>query len=248
MAPGISDVPVSNDISQSQAPTKQPPPLIHHSLVTAEYDALKFHAAASLQLLPLLSPDQRKAITTLSDHRLIASPYNDPLHLLDLDRLDTPNRLLAQALTIFTPSRADYATAGYEESFNWDDVFGLLGELALSETYQWRQQAFYVVTFRSTLKGDADLLRLHELDAHSHQEATASGGLLKYWFGSKDAENRNLATCIWRDRNDARLGGTGPWHKQARAAAGAMYEKIVFTTLKLVIEDDVAGWRFEKWE
>lgn len=52
---------------------------------------------------------------------------------------------------------------------------------------------------------------------------------------------------LWRSRNDARLGGTGPWHKKARGAARDMYEDITFTTLKLVIEDDVRSWRITDW-
>lgn len=51
------------------------------------------------------------------------------------------------------------------------------------------------MVFRSCIALNADVDRLHELDAKSHQEATASGGLLKYWFGSKNAERENLATC-----------------------------------------------------
>jgi hypothetical protein len=38
---------------------------------------------------------------------------------------------------------------------------------------------------------------LHDLDKYSHGEATVSGGLLKYWFGSCDGEERNLATCTF---------------------------------------------------
>jgi hypothetical protein len=41
---------------------------------------------------------------------------------------------------------------------------------------------------------------LFELDAFSHQEAMASGGLLKYWYGVKDQSRRNLATCTLSSR------------------------------------------------
>lgn len=41
---------------------------------------------------------------------------------------------------------------------------------------------------------------------------------------------------------DARNGGTGPWHRQARMEAKEMYEKIEFSTMELVIEDEVSGW------
>ncbi|KAK2799926.1 hypothetical protein FQN50_008319 [Emmonsiellopsis sp. PD_5] len=220
-------------------------PVYHHTLITSDFDALKFQAASSLQLQSSQSTYHRA--TTTSSH-LITSPYNLPGHLLDLHTLDTPNQLLAKALTVLKPTRPDYATAPYTESFNWDYVFEVLRELAKEEGYEWTIQSFYVVTFRSVLSGSADLERLTELDAHSHEEATVSGGLLKYWFGTKDEQRRNLASCIWRSRDDARLGGLGPWHKQARAAARELYEKIEFTTLRLVIDDGVKSWEMMPWK
>lgn len=166
-------------------------PLNHHSLITTDAEALKFHAAASLQLR--FGHDHEK--TTKPSTLLISSPYNAPLHLLDLNTLDKPSQLLAKALTIFKPIRADYATAEYTESFNWDAVLGLLKQLCEMEGYFWTKQEFFVVEFRSYLAPEADKDRLHELDARSHQEATASGGLLKYWFGSMNERRENLATC-----------------------------------------------------
>ncbi|KAJ0424666.1 hypothetical protein BJY00DRAFT_276114 [Aspergillus carlsbadensis] len=179
---------------------------------------------------------------------LITSPYTTADHLLDLTTLDTPNRLLAQALTALTPIRDDYATGPYTESFNWTAVFKKLHELAAAEGYAWKRERFYVVAFRSILNADADGDRLHLLDERSHAEAVASGGLLKYWFGSKNAKRENLATCVWRSREDARAGGTGPWHAKARGAAKEMYERIVFTTLELVIGEGVGDWEFSAWK
>ncbi|KAL4766149.1 uncharacterized protein BDW70DRAFT_125459 [Aspergillus foveolatus] len=179
---------------------------------------------------------------------LITSPYTTREHLLDLSTLDTPNRLLAQALTILTPVCPDYATAPYTESFNWDSVFLTLNSLAAKEGYSLLRQSFYVVVFRSVLQADADGDRLHLLDERSHAEAVSSGGLLKYWFGVKNGRRENLATCLWRSREDARAGGTGPWHAQARAAAREMYAKIEFTTLELVVGEEVGDWEFREWK
>jgi hypothetical protein len=229
--------------------------------VTKDFGLLQFHAAAALQLQ---FGTQRHELAATSDDRLIASPYNDPGNLLDLKRLETPYQLLAKALTIFKPIRDDYAVAPYIESFNWQAVVDFLRDLSIAEGYQWKKQRFYVVTFRSTLKPVIDNQRLHDLDYHSHQEAMASGGLLKYWFGSKSEKHQNLATCkwqltsysicetdsfigVWRSREDARAGGTGPWHKQARAAGATMYDHIVFKTLALVIDDDASSWEISDW-
>lgn len=167
------------------------PFLFHHSLVTTDADALESHAAASLQL----QFDQRPGSIAKSDSKLIVSPYDDLRHILDLTTLDTPNRLFAKALAIFKPIRDDYATASYTESFNWQDIFEFLKELSDAEQYSWSKQHFFVVVFRSTLLPNADSERLGKLDAHSHREATASGGLLKYWFGTINSNRENLATC-----------------------------------------------------
>jgi len=127
---------------------------------------------------------------------LVVSPYISPLHLLDLTRYSTSSQLFAKALTKFQPVRGDYATADYIESFNFPEVIETLRSLAKAEGYNWKKTDFYVVSFRSQLKPNADSERLFELDAFSHQEAMASGGLLKYWYGVKDQDRRNLATCM----------------------------------------------------
>ena len=57
----------------------------------------------------------------------------------------------------------------------------------------------------------------------------------------------NFGIGVWRSRQDARLGGQGPWHAKARAAARELYEEIVFTTMKLVIEDDFRSWHISAW-
>lgn len=167
-------------------------PLVHHSLITQDFEVLKFNAAAALQL----SFGHRRDSVIKSDYRLISSPYNEEAHLLDLRTLDTSNQLLAKALTILQPIRQDYATAAYAESFNWQQVIDLLRDLAAAEGFQWKKMYFYVVVFRSQLYPHVDSQRLHELDSHSHEEASVSGGLLKYWFGTRDDQYRNLATCM----------------------------------------------------
>ncbi|ODH44681.1 hypothetical protein ACO22_00838 [Paracoccidioides brasiliensis] len=227
--------------SEATYPLKTP--VLHHNLVTDDFDALKFRAASSLQLQRGLRYQEAAA----SSSHLITSPYNQEGHHLNLRTLDPSDQLLAKALTTFKPNRSDYATAGYLESFNWQFVIDILKDLAAAESYEWKERSFYVVTFRSTLLATADLDRLHELDAHSHVEATTSGGLLKYWFGTRDEKLRNLATCIWRSKEDARRGGLGPWHKQAIAAARQLYEKIEFTILKLTIADGAEAWDIVDW-
>ena len=169
-------------------------PLISASLITTDFDALRFDTAASLQIIQ--SHQQHNYSTsTPRSHHLISSPYNDPNHLLDLRTLDTQSRLLSQALTFLKPIKDDYATGDYMSSFNWDEVLLTLRSLADAEKHTWVAQSFYTVIFRSKLNVGVDEQRLHDLDKNSHREAVESGGLLKYWFGKRDGEERNLATC-----------------------------------------------------
>ncbi|KAH9827870.1 UPF0643 protein [Teratosphaeria destructans] len=177
-----------------------------------------------------------------SPNKLINSPYTSPQHALDLTSLPDTARLFALALTTLAPIRADYATAPYLDSFNWNEVFRNLRNLITEAGLDWRDQEFYVVIFRSTLKEGADRDWLGKLDAESHREACQSGGLLKYWFGECDSSRRNLATCVWRDREDARAGGQGPWHARARSSAGELYEQINFFTHRFFVGNGAERW------
>jgi hypothetical protein len=140
---------------------------------------------------------------------LVASPYTDAAHLLDLETLSKPYQLMARAFTAMRPLTESYATTPYEEAFNWEEVVTLLARLAEGEGYAYPKTSFYVIVFRSRIPPSTSRSHLGDLDAEAHREAVASGGLLKYWFGTPDANGRNLATCLWRHRDDAKLGGAG---------------------------------------
>lgn len=128
---------------------------------------------------------------------LITSPYTTQEHLTNLSTLPLPSRLLTLALTHLAPTTTSYATTPYQDALNWPTIFTYLKSLSASHNHTWTTTTFYVVEFRSKLKSNIDRELLFSLDRESHREATASGGLLKYWFGktSDDAEGRNLATC-----------------------------------------------------
>lgn len=126
---------------------------------------------------------------------LVVSPYLEREHQLDLRTVDTPYRLLALASTKLENAVSDYAIVKYEDAFKWSDLMKNLKDLADREGYQWRRHQFYVVEFRSKLNQEIDNNLLFKLDKKSHEEATACGGLLKYWYGEPDSERRNLATC-----------------------------------------------------
>lgn len=189
---------IADPIKQQQQQRKPLHHLFSHTLVSQDFDQLKFHTAASHQIQWHQKGDQFPPTAdtdTDTDTRLIASPYNSAPHLLDLGTLDIQSRLFSLALASFKPVCDDYATAEYLDSFNWQEVFDLVKTFCDVEGHTWTKQSFYVVIFRSKLQPGVDQDHLHALDAYSHQEATKSGGLLKYWFGTKNENRQNLATC-----------------------------------------------------
>ncbi|KAL2043595.1 hypothetical protein N7G274_003902 [Stereocaulon virgatum] len=179
---------------------------------------------------------------------LVMSPYTSQPHLLDLRSYQEPQRLLARALTVLEPVRVDYATAQYDRSFNWNAVVDRLRFLSKRAGHAWTRQDFYIVVFRSQVIPTTDRVELGGLDQNSHAEANRSGGLLKYWFGMPDENGRNLATCIWRKREDAGPGSVGPGHRAAVKATVSMYSEWKIERLRFVIEDDVSSWYIQQWE
>lgn len=144
---------------------------------------------------------------------IVASPYTALPHLLDLTTLSLPFSLLARALTYMEPTTPAYATTPYHKAFNWPSVMTQLRTYIESEypssTYTFPETSYYVIVFRSQVLVKTDRVHLGLLDEEAHKEAVESGGLLKYWFGTPDADSRNLATCLWRSREDAKRGGAG---------------------------------------
>lgn len=124
-------------------------------------------------------------------YHVVSSPYSDANHQLDLRSLAEPTAQFAMALTSMKAIREDYATSPYALSFNWSEIVG-----AFSKQYA-SKLSFFVIVFRSRLKPYADRELLGTLDKVAHLEAVEAGGLLKYWFGTPDRNNRNLATCEW---------------------------------------------------
>lgn len=169
---------------------------------------------------------------------VVASPYTEADHLLDLETLDAENQILAQALVDLKCLRDDYATAAYADTFNWDEVVGRVRELAAARSHGWRETSWYIVAFRSRYEQGIDYSHLGDLDKAAHAEATASGGFLKYVLSlfsppfsrvpclPRHPPARPLAPCPPRLTKLAVLAGTGLGHRTGisatwRPASGA---------------------------
>ena len=119
------------------------------------------------------------AMTGAGARYLVASPYTEQEHLLDLESVDAESGLLAEALSLMRNTREDYATAPYAESFNWDKVMAELKAAAQRRGHRWKEASFFVVAFRSRIPPTTVYGDLGVLDKAAHAEATASGGFLK---------------------------------------------------------------------
>ncbi|KAL1841163.1 hypothetical protein VTJ49DRAFT_7332 [Mycothermus thermophilus] len=221
-----------------------------HPVAVQEIPLAAFRAMGTTKGPAILPDESRLQVDQAlrEDRYLVVSPYDEQDHLLDLETLDAENQFLALALTKLKCLRDDYATAPYLETFNWDKVIDTLRTLAHETGHRWKETSFFVVAFRSRIPPTTVYAELGALDKAAHAEATASGGFLKYWFGTPDSEGRNLATCIWRSFEDARKGGTGPAHRKAAGAARSLYSFWKIDRLKLTIRDDISGWDITNWE
>ena len=205
--------------------------------------------SVQIQIAPT-SPSSSEEGEARTDRFFVQSPYTEQDHLLDLDTLDYENALFARALAKLRNTRPDYATAPYDQSFNWDEVIDELRTLVRqsSPDRSFTQTSFYVVAFRSQIKPETDYSHLGELDKAAHAEAVASGGFLKYWFGEPDAELRNLATCLWRSREEAIAGGRGPAHRKAAGSTRSLYAYWKIDQHRLTIADGVESFEIAPWE
>ncbi|KAI9778925.1 MAG: hypothetical protein M1835_004809 [Candelina submexicana] len=221
--------------------------LPNHQRITGSFDVLRFDSAESFQPPSPHKENYGYAKNGPSENLLAVSPYFGRSHLLDLATVSKPNQLLAKALTNLRTVRHDYATAPYVNSFNWQFVVGLLRSLAEAEGYQWLRESFYIIVFRSQVPPTTDRSHLASLDEKAHEEAMESGGLLKYFFGVPDTAGRNLATCVWRDRDDAKRGGAGEGHRQAMRATAGLYTEWKVERLRLNIEKGAYEWSIVEW-
>ncbi|ROV95194.1 hypothetical protein VMCG_08603 [Cytospora schulzeri] len=196
---------------------------------------------------PILHEKSADTLPHETSRHIVMSPYVEQEHLLDLETLDVENQILAEALADMQCLREDYATAPYLETFNWGEVMDRVKELTTIRKHDWRETTFYIVAFRSRYVPGIDYSHLGDLDKAAHAEATASGGFLKYWFGTPNQDLRNLATCIWRTREDAKKGGVGPAHKEAVKAVRTMYAEWRIDQHQLVIRDGVSSWEITDW-
>lgn len=178
---------------------------------------------------------------------IISSPYTEPDHLLTLGKLELEYQVAAKALRLFEPVTEKYAIESYLESFNVENV---VAEIQKDLPYEngFVPVELYVIAFRSVLKPDVrvdpqKITLLHDADKLSHAEANILGGLLKYWYGSADPDTgHNLATCWWRNIEDAKKGGLGKAHRESISRTRDWYS--YWKVEQYLVQITRGGWRF----
>ena len=124
-------------------------------------------------------------------------------------------------------------------SFNWST----LPPLPLSTSRVW-----YGVLFLSVRKPGSESVSFYEADRLAHEEATRSGGLIMYWYGSPNpSTGANLATCIWTSRTAAIEASKLPLHKKAAQYAAPSYERYDLVRYKVVKLPRETKLRIEAW-
>ncbi|KAI9720982.1 MAG: hypothetical protein M1828_005454 [Chrysothrix sp. TS-e1954] len=124
-------------------------------------------------------------------------------------------------------AKEDFSTESIDLDFNWS-------ELQIPSTLQG---TLHGVVFRSRRAPGSTSTDLYEADRLAHEEAVNSGGLLMYWYGTPDAAGNNLATCIWTDKESAKVASRLPKHREAVQHAIKAYQSF-----------DLSEFRVEKRE
>ncbi|CAF4057451.1 unnamed protein product [Adineta steineri] len=143
------------------------------------------------------------------DQSINSSPYPD--HPLNLATLDKSSQEVAILLQELQPNEG-YLDLPYTEAFNWSTIFSKI-------PHNFPATEFYIVAFRSRLAlssvNSEIFSELHAHDEQAHCEANESGGLLKYWFDVAAPDRRNLATCVWVNRDWSLKASRLPQHNRA---------------------------------
>ncbi|CCF48307.1 hypothetical protein NDA11_005145 [Ustilago hordei] len=176
-----------------------------------------------------------------------------------LPSLDSASICLWHSLHHFRPLHADYAS-GYLDltpphplassssaSFSQCPRFSSASEQALIQlgtSFNWSclpalplasSRAWYGVLFLSVRKAGSESASFYQADRLAHEEATRSGGLIMYWYGSPNpTTGANLATCIWTSRKSAVEASKLPLHRKAAQYAAPSYERYDLVRYRLV--------------
>jgi hypothetical protein len=110
------------------------------------------------------------------------------------------------------PATAGYRTAPIMQGFNWSYTL---------EDVEWGR--WYLIVFRSKRRADADRDLLSRHDDLAFAEALMSGGLLRYYKGALDREQRCLSLCVWDRRRSAEVATRMRDHRAAARLTGRFY-------------------------
>ena len=115
-----------------------------------------------------------------------------------------------------------YASLPVEEAFTWGSVADAL------EPGEW-----YMVAFRSILRADANVERLHRYDDWAHEEASTADGFVHYFKGPLASDRSCLSFCLWNSRTEARIAAARPAHQDAVTLIAESYEAYTLEFLTL---------------
>ncbi|SJX64717.1 uncharacterized protein SRS1_15534 [Sporisorium reilianum f. sp. reilianum] len=189
--------------------------------------------------LPFLDSSSFRLWQALHHFRPLTADYASGY----LDLSQPPPHPLASPSTLAScpafASASARALAQLRTSFNWS---------ALPALPAAEQRSWYGVLFLSVRQPGSESTSFYEADRLAHEEATRSGGLVMYWYGSPNpTTGANLATCIWTSRTAAIAASQLPLHHKAARYAAPSYQRYDLIRYKLVKHRNEARLRIEAW-
>jgi hypothetical protein len=141
------------------------------------------------------------------------------------------------ALEGLAPAVGAYARLAVADAFNWAEL------AAAIEPGEW-----YLVAFRSTIRPDADLERLHAHDDWAHAEASRAPGFVHYFRGPLADDGTCLSFCLWTTRAAAREAAGQTAHRNAVTLTGETYVEYTLEFLRLRKPHRGAAFEFTPYD
>jgi len=137
-----------------------------------------------------------------------------------------------EACQQISPRHEDYAILPIEDAFDWSS-------LSFCDFEQ-----LYLVVFRSLRRPEADLDLLCEHDDRAYEEASAAGGLLRYFKGHVNERDACLSFCLWETGEQARKAAASASHRSAASITAQTY--LSYTLERFLLKKEQGRLVFER--
>lgn len=127
--------------------------------------------------------------------------------------------------------------------------------LPVADAFTWAACAvdvdpgeWYMVTFRSIRRPDADEVSLTAHDDWAHAEAMGASGFVHYFKGPTQVDGRCMSFCLWDSRSEARAAAGRPAHREAAAVTHEAYADYTLEFHRVRRRDGDNGFTVEPYD